>query len=191
LTAVLETIVQRQTRSRTRTQQQQLPYELLLHVFSYVTDRNDIVNLCRCSRTLRAIAEVYLYKSLNFDLRAQDGDPRRALILLEAIQNPRFSGITREIWVNFQSCRQRIDTAREALPKKCKCGTIDKMFGTALQSMQVLEVLSIQCTFCVNLSTGRHHYLTNLSTKKLRQLDYDCRCTMGNGFDTATLFSAP
>jgi len=192
LTIVLESSVQRQTLLRTQTEQQQLPYELWLHIFSYVEDRNDIVNLCRCSGTLREIAEVYLYRNLNINFSAVNGGARRALMLLEAIRNPRFSSVTTEIRVNFQSCRQRIDTARgETSPKKCKCGAIDDMFGVALQSMRVLEVLSIECHFCMNLSTGRHHYLTNLATKNLRQLRYECHCSMGNSFDPAALLSAP
>jgi len=105
-------------------------------------------------------------------------------------KTPHFACITRTILVKFHSCWER--TARgEATPKICGCGTIDEMFGAALQSMQVLEVLSIDCRLCRNFSTGRHHYLTNLATRKLRQFYYSCRCTMENGFDPATLLSAP
>jgi hypothetical protein len=141
---------------------------------------------------LRDIAEVYLYRSVHLNFEGTSGHAQKALKLLETIQNPHFSTVVTEMRVNLQPCRQRMDATKgEALPKICTCGTIDKKLGTALQSMHALEALRIDCFLCMNLSTGRHHYLGELGTRKLRELRYDCRCSMGNGFDTATVFSAP
>jgi len=141
---------------------------------------------------LRSIAEVFLYRNIRLNFDGRNGHVKIALKLLDTIQNPHFSTVVTVIQVKLEPCRQRIDSTRgETLPKICTCGRIDEKLGTALQSTCALEVLSIDCSLCMNLSTGRHHYLTELGTRKLREFRYECHCTMGNGFDAATLFLSP
>lgn len=174
------------------TQQQRLPNELLLHIFSYVQSNRDIINLCRSSKALRSVAELCLYRTIELDFDGVQGHAKRALLLLQAIQSPRFSHIVTTIRVHFRPCHERVDPNDVGgHPKVCTCSIIDRDFGTALQFMQALEVLSFKCFLCMNLTSGRHHYLPDLGTRKLRQFSFECHCTMKHHFDVAGLFIAP
>ncbi|KIM20061.1 hypothetical protein M408DRAFT_30686 [Serendipita vermifera MAFF 305830] len=171
-------------------QQHQLPYELFLEIFSYIEDRNDNLNLCRTSKLFRSIVEPLVYKNIDLNFDGYEDNLSRSLQLLEIIQNPRLWNIITAVRVTSQPCLKRSKSTEDHV-KKCTCGVIDQRLGTALQSIQTLEVLSISCTLCRNLYTGRHRYLTNLGTRRMRHFDYECRCSMGNSFDLPTLFTAP
>ncbi|KIM22298.1 hypothetical protein M408DRAFT_28844 [Serendipita vermifera MAFF 305830] len=172
-------------------QQQRLPHELLLDIFSYIEDKSDNLNLCKTSKVFRSLVESRIYKTIRLDFNDKKGkNMHSSLQLLEMIQNPRLWNVIKVVQVTSGSCHQRSKFASDQT-KKCICGVIDQKLGTALQSMQTLEVLSIRCDFCLNLSTGRHRYLKKLATRRMRHFNFECRCSMGNGFDLPTLFTAP
>lgn len=171
-------------------QQQRLPYELLLDIFSYIEDQNDNLNLCRTCKLFRSLVEPHLYKTINLDFNGQRTSTQNSFQLLKMIQNPRLWNVITAVRVTSQPCHERVERASDQI-NKCTCSMIDEKLGTALQSIQTLEALGIQCTSCMNLSTGRHRYLTNLGTRRMRHFSYECHCSMGNSFDLPTLFTAP
>jgi len=63
------------------------------------------------------------------------------------------------------------------LPRHCSCWKVDKMLGSALISMERLEVLSIQCYLCRDPPNPRHRYLMELPTRSMREFYYYCHCT--------------
>ena len=166
--------------------QPQLPYELLLQIFSYVKHKIQLKNLCQCSKLFRSVAEVYLYCSfeLKIDPRS-DSTTHRQLRLLETLQNPRYSTILKEMRVELGKC------VVGRPPKDCQCWKIDKLLGFALESAQALQVLSIQCRLCKGSPTPRHRYLIDLPARSMREFCYDCYCTVGRGDDPTTFLLAP
>lgn len=113
-----------------------------------------------------------------------------SLQLLERIQNPRLWSVIKAVHVTSEPCHHWSEYIVDRT-KKCTCGGIDQKLGTALQSIQTLEVLGIRCNFCRNHSTERHRYLMNLETRRMRHFSYECHCSLANGFDLPTFVTVP
>jgi len=156
--------------------QPQLPYELLLHIFSYILEhRGQLTRLCQCSKLFRSVAEVYLYRSLELHIAPESAygknQLKKQLDLLEMLQKPRYSTILKEMRVKLGWC------AIGPPPKDCSCWKVDRMLGSALRSMEMLQVLSIKCHLCQDPSNPRHRYLMELPTRSMKEFCYDCYCT--------------
>ena len=58
----------------------------------------------------------------------------------------------------------------------CPCTKIDTLLQKALHHAEALEVLKIECVYCHSALPERHRYFTELPTRKLRELSYECDC---------------
>jgi hypothetical protein len=153
---------------------QALPNELLLHIFSYVERQNDLANLCQCSKAFRNIADGYLYRDLNLYFYPDgDSDETASFKLLQSIQKSRYSSIVKELTVKVDVCTAKF---RKVDRDGCPCSKIDTLLQKALHHAEALEVLRIQCVYCWSARPERHRLLTELPTRKLRELTYECNC---------------
>jgi len=167
--------------------QPQLPYELLLQIFSYVKHQRQLKRLCQCSKLFRSVAEVYLYRSFELEINPwKDYTTHRQFTLLETLKSPRYSTILKEMRVELGRC-----AVTGHAPTVCQCWEIDRMFGFALESAQVLQALSIKCRLCKGSYTPRHRYLMDLPTRSMREFCYDCNCVAGREIDSITFLLAP
>jgi hypothetical protein len=130
----------------------------------------------------RDIAEVLLYRSMNLAfIEPYSVSTWKAL---QRICDHRYADLVLEMRVELHEC------TKSPPSQECFGESMDRQLGDALRSMNALQVLGIKCYLCVKPINGRHQYLLDLPTRRLRELSINWACTTGPGFDRRKFLTA-
>ena len=149
-----------------------LPVELWLHIISFLEETNDLYNLSRTSSILQALA-LPSFRTLKLTHNPHQASIEPSLAdfrVIKSFQDHQRATIVTCLHIMlpcFEVCEHT--PAGGSL-----CNKLDYALGKALNAMINLEVLDINCKLC--LGEGRHRYFAKLTTQRLRDLSFSCRC---------------